>query len=60
METEKPVIRRRIEKSVSVKGVVTTSMTYESTGETLEETQRGVVEWFNWGNDTWPTPIPSP
>jgi hypothetical protein len=57
METEKPIIRRRVNKSVSVKGVVTTEATFEATGLTEEQYINDCSQFFLWVDLHWPPPI---
>ena len=53
----KPTIRRRIEKSVSVKGIITTSATFEATDLTDDDYRGQALEFFHWVDTVWPPPI---
>jgi 23S rRNA G2069 N7-methylase RlmK/C1962 C5-methylase RlmI len=56
-QTEKPVIRRRINVDTSTKGVKTASATFESTGLTKQEHEEQSEDYFQWVEANWPAPI---
>lgn len=56
-QEHKPVIRRRINKAVSVKGVVTTDATFEGEGLTDQDYREQALAFFHWVDTIWPPPI---
>jgi len=52
-----PTIRRRVNISTSVKGVVKADSTFEATGLTEAEYAEQSLAFFAWVEQQWPAPI---
>jgi len=54
LQSDKPIWRYRLNKSTSVKGVITTDATVEATGVDSEVFEQEAIRYMAWVDSQWP------